>query len=260
MRKITVLVVAAHLCGMLGCERRPPSDEECALAEAQSLIAVLATNVSVRSIRESGRVRTLLKRIRQKPERDALTTGWLEALRDVRVECLRPTDRYGAVREVYHTIDTDVLGALWEDGWSYEERWSVRLDAVRWLDRQISAMRPSPESRPETWLDWRNENEKWSGYQALSEYRESEVENLELNGFDEARYPKDVDKMAAIRAKFERQIGRPVRRSEDVKYLGRYRREVTSRIQKERAEALKEMSAKDVEHSVRGGLQDDEPD
>lgn len=246
MRKITVLVVAAHLCGMLGCERRPPSDEECALAEARSRIAVLATNVSARSIRESGRVRTLLRRIRQKSERDALTTDWLEALREVRVEGLRPTDRYVAVREVYHTIDTDVLGALWEDGWSYEERWSVRLDAVKWLDRQINAMRPSPKIRPKTWLDWRSENEKWSGYQALSEYRESEVENLELNGFDEARYPKDVGKMATIRAKFERQIGRPVRRSEDVKYLGRYRREVASRIQKERAEAMREMSAKDV--------------
>lgn len=246
MRTVSVFVVAAHLCGMLGCERRPPSEAERALSEARALMAVLATNVSVRSVRECGRVGALLKRIRRKSERDVLARDWLAVLRGIRVEGLRPADRYGVVREAYHMIDVHVIGSLWDEGRSYEEIWRVRLDSVKWLDRQISAMKPLSAKRPDAWLDWREETERWTGYQALSEYRESEVEHLELSGFDEDRYPNDVGKMAGVRAEFERLIGRPVRRSEDVKYLGTYRRKVAARIQKERAEAMKVKPAEDA--------------
>ena len=124
-----------------------------------------------------------------------------------------------------------------------EEIWDEYFRVIDWLGLQGRRMRALARSACD---DDRLRLDRWAYYQALMEWRESLIENLELNGFDEARYPKDIDKMAAIRAKFKQLIGRPVRRSEDVKYLGRYRREVASRIQKEQAEAMKEMSAKDV--------------
>jgi len=93
--------------------------------------------------------------------------------------------------------------------------------------------------RPPTWKSSRREqNEEWNNYQALAEYRESEVESLEIHGFDVDLYPNDVDKMEALRAKFEKLIGRPVRRREDITRLGFYAKQARARIQAERDAAL----------------------
>lgn len=226
-----IMLMAVWLCGTLGCEKRPSSQEENAVAASRSLIAALATNASVRVIRGSAAVRANLKAITDKDERASLLAAWKEALKGIPVEGLRPSDRYWAVREAHHELDSNLIGAMWDEGCSCEARWTVRLDAIRWLDRQIVAMKPEKGTAN---ASWREENEKWDNYQALAEYREVVIENIELNRLDRSRYPNDVEQMDEIRTAFEKLIGRPVRRNEDVRNLGFYRRQVGARIQKER--------------------------
>lgn len=42
-----IMFAVALLCGVLGCEKRPPTQEEKAIAASRTLIAALATNASV---------------------------------------------------------------------------------------------------------------------------------------------------------------------------------------------------------------------
>ena len=51
--------------------------------------------------------------------------------------------------------------------------------------------------------------------------------------------------MDAIRAKFEKLIGRPVRKREDITRLGFYAKQVRARIQKERDAALKKAALRE---------------
>lgn len=229
-----ILMATLILCGQSGCEKRPPTREENAIAAARVLIGALATNASVRAIMESDEVREKLRDVKEKAKRDTLITEWRDALKDIPVEGLRPSHRYVSVREACHMLNWDLIGAMYETGSDYVARWNVRLDTIRWLDRQILSMKP--EKAMEI-ISWREENEKWNNYQALAEYRESVIENFEIDEFNEARYPNDVEKMDAIRAKFEKLIGRPVRKREDITRLGFYVKQARLRIQKERAAA-----------------------
>lgn len=233
MKRIMLAVVV--LCCMPGCEKRPPAQEEKAVAESRVLIAALKTNASVRVIRKSDAVREKLKEVKDVSVRDGLIADWRKALENIPVVGMRPSDRYWSVREACHVLNSGLIGAMWEAGFSYEARWEAQLDTIEWLDRQIDAMKP----RPPTWKSSRREqNEEWNNYQALAEYRESEVESLEIHGFDVDLYPNDVDKMDAIRAKFEKLIGRPVRKREDITRLGFYAKRARARIQAERDAAL----------------------
>lgn len=235
-----IMIAVLWFCSVLGCGKRLPTQEEQAIAASRSLIATLGTNASVRTIRRSAAVRENLKAVNTRGEREKLIAAWREALENIPVKGLRPSDRYWAVREAYHELDTNLMGAMWDEGFPCETRWPVRLGAIRWLDRQINAMKPKKTSKTDL---WREEDEQWANYQALMEYREVVIEDIELNGFDESRYPDDVEKVDALRAEFEKLIGRPVRRSEDVKNLGFYRRQVGARIQKERGEVLKKAAS-----------------
>ena len=228
------------LCGQVGCEKRPLTQEEKAIAASRALIAALATNASVRVIKASERVRENLKDVKEKSKRDALIEDWRNALKSIPVKGFRPSDRYWASREACHVLNFDLIGAMWEAGFSYEARWKARLDTLKWLDRQIDAMKPR---MPATKSSRHEQHEEWNNYQALMEYRESEIESLEINGFDVNSYPNDIDKMDAIRAKFERLIGRPVRKREDITRLGFYAKQVRARIQKERDAALKKAAS-----------------
>ena len=230
-----ILMATLILCGQSGCEKSPPTREEKAVAAARVLIGALATNASVRAIRESDAVRERLKDVKEKAKQDALITEWREALMRIPVESLRPSRRYAAVREACHMLNWDLIGAMYETGSDYVARWNVRFDTIRWLDRQILSMKP--EKAMEI-ISWREENEKWNNYQALAEYRESVIENLEIDEFNEARYPNAVEKMGMIRTKFEKLIGRPVRKREDITRLGFYVKQARARIQEERDAAL----------------------
>ena len=174
-----IMFVAISVCGALGCERHPPTQEEKAISASRVLIATLATNASVRAIRRSAAVRENLKAVNKRGERGKLIETWREALENIPVEGLRPSDRYWAVREAHHELDTNLIGAMWDEGDPCETRWQVRLDAIKWLDCQINSMKPKKTSKIDS---WREEDEKWANYQALVEYREVVVENIELNG------------------------------------------------------------------------------
>lgn len=232
-----IILATVILCGMMGCERPPLTQEEEAILKSRTLIATLTTNASVRAIRRSDALRENLKVVKDIDARNELIADWREALKNISVDGMRPSDRYWSVREACHVLNLDLEGAMWEAGSSYEAMWDARLDTIKWLDRQIDAMKPRPPTRKSTRLE---QNEEWNNYQALIEYRESEVENLEINGFDADLYPNDIDKMEEIRKKFENLIGRPVRKGEDIKRLGFYVKQARTRIQAERDAALEE--------------------
>ena len=164
-------------------------------------------------------------------DRRKLIEEWRNALSRIPVERLSPSDRYGVLREVGRMLVWDLVDAQLDMGGTYGEMREGYFKAVEWLDVQCARMRALAS---ETCCDCRAWRDRWSYYQALAEYREVVVENVGLNGLDERRHPNDVDKMDAIRARFEKLIGRPVRRGEDVKLLGFYRRRGGSRTQKER--------------------------
>lgn len=235
------LLVELILCCSLGCGNRPTTQEEKAIAASRFLIAALTTNASVRAILESDAVRENLKDVKEESQRNALIAEWREALKNIPVDGIRPSRRYATVRAACRVLNMDLIGAMWEAGASYETRWDVRLDTIRWLNLQANAMKPDAPAKVNSWSE---ENEKWDAYIGMVEYLESEIEDLEINGFDVNAYPDDVDKMEAIRAKFENLIGRPVRKREDITGLGLYAKQARTRFQKERDAALKKASRK----------------
>lgn len=239
-----IMFVAISVCGALGCERHPPTQEEKAIAASRALIAALATNASVRVIMESDAVRENLKDVKERKKREALLSDWRDALKKIPVEGLRPSRRYAAIREACHMLNWDLIGAMWDVGSSYEKKWDAYFDTIEWIDRQVAAMKPAKQTSDGTW-SWREENDKWDAYIGLAEYRESVIENLEIDEFDKSRHPNDIEKMDAIRAKFEKLIGRPVRKREDITRLGFYAKQVRARIQKERDAALKRAASRE---------------
>ena len=230
-RILTALVCSLALCG---CGERTYTEDEQNEKAALSLISALSTNASVRAIRASGAVRDCLKRLTTPHERETLLVSWRDALKKIQVEQLRPSERYWSVREACHVLVWDYVCSLQDSGGSYEEMWQSYLDTLTWLDSQIAKMKPDIDGRCER----RKAHECWDSYQALAEYRESVIENLEIDEFDKGRYPNDIDKMDAIRAKFEKLIGRPVRKREDITRLGFYAKRARARIQAERDAAL----------------------
>lgn len=234
MKHLTAqFVISAMLCG---CSDSviTPADE--AISRSRRLMDVLSTNATVRVIRETENVRTNLLALTDVHLRRDIIKEWKASLYDMRVEDLRPSDRYASIREAHRLVSWDVVGALWDIHESYESMWEIHLEALAWLDAQCKKMQPGI---PQKGFDVRREREKWNFYLALVEYRESAIENLELNGFDERIYDVERARMDVVRKRFEIMIGRPVRPREEIKILGRFAKEVRARIVKERDAALK---------------------
>ena len=243
MKRILMAIVC--LVTAFACERRAPTEDERAEADVRALVKSLSRDASVRAIRASGAVRENLRGISEKSVRRALILDWEGALKSIRLEGLRPGERYWRVREACHMLFWDLVCAMRDAECSHDEIWHEIFGALTWLDRQVVAMKPE-RTAGGSLKEWRTEDEKWRSYQALAEYRETVIENLERAGFDEQIYPNDVAKPDEIRKRLEAHIGRHVRSRDEITRLGLYVKQVRSRIQKERAEAMKEMSAKDA--------------
>ena len=233
MKHLTVqFVILTMLCGCSD-SAITPSDE--VVDRANRLVGVLVTNATVRAIRETGNIRTNLLDLSDVRLRHNIIKKWKASLFGIPVEDLRPSDRYALIREAYRLVSWDVVGALWDIDKSYENMWEIHFEALDWLDAQCKKMKPRI---PQMDFDARREREKWNYYQALVEYRESVIENLELNGFDERIYDVGLARMDVIRKRFEIMIGRPVRSREKIKILGRFAKQARERIIKERDAAL----------------------
>lgn len=218
-----------------GCSDPAGSPSEVAISLSNHLTNRLSSNASVRVILETKNVRSNLTYVVDARRRRDMINEWKKSLYNIPVQSLRPSDRYASVREAYRVVSWDVVGALWDIDKSYEGMWEVYLEALAWLSDQSVKMKPE---MPQKGFDVRQEMEKWNYYQALVEYRESVIENLELNGFDERIYNVDPVRMDVIRKRFEKAIGRSVRPRGEIKLLGRYVKEARTRIAKERGAAL----------------------
>jgi len=229
------LVGFAVLTLLSGCgdHGRAPADE--ALSRSNGLIGELSTWATVRAVVATEAIRTNLASIADCRLRLDIIGQWKRSLYNMPVDSLRPSERYACVSEAYRVVTWSVVGAMWDIRESYEDAWSVYLEALDWLDDQCHKMKPAA---PQKGCDVFEEREKWKYYRALAEYRESVIENLEINGFDERIYHVGKERMDAVRKKFETVIGRHVRPREDIKLLGRYVKEVRAEIDKERDRAL----------------------
>ena len=227
------------LMAFSGCSDPAGSPPEVAISMSNHLMNRLSSNASVRVIIETKNVRSNLTHVADVRRRRDLIKEWKTSLYNIPVQSLRPSDRYAAVREAYRVVAWDVVGAMWDIDESYEDAWSVYLESLEWLGAQCEKMRPGI---PRNDSDVHQELDKWKHYQALSEYRESAIENLELNGFDERIYTVGEERMESVRRQFEKAIGRPVRPRNEIKLLGQYAKRVRMQIENEMAVALERVS------------------
>jgi len=212
-------------CGDHG---RVPVDK--AVSRSKCLVGELSTRATVKAVVATESIRTNLASMTDCRHRLDIIDQWKQSLYNMPVDNLRPSERYACVSEAYRVVTWSVVGAMWDMRESYEDAWAVYLEALGWLDDQCQKMKPTA---PQEGYDAFAEREKWKYYRALAEYRESVIENLEINGFDERIYHVGKDRMDAVKKKFETVIGRPVRPREDVRLLGRYVKEVRAEINKE---------------------------
>lgn len=241
-----ILMAAGFLAMAFGCERRASSADGRAEEDVRAWLQTLSCDSSVRAIRATGAVRECLRQVPDKGVRLALIRDWEAALRNVPLEGLCPGDRYWRAREACHVLLWDLACAMRDAGCSSDEIWREVFDTLAWLDRQVAAMKPSRVADVGSWAKWREEERKWSAYQALAEYRETVMENLERDWFDGQIYPNEGAQTDKVRRRLERYIGRRVRSREEITRLGVYVKQVRARIQKERAEAMKVKPAEDA--------------
>jgi len=232
MKRHFMKMVVLLMLGGCGESSRTASDE--AAVSARCLMGVLSTNSSVRAIKGTEGVRSNLRSIDDMRLRRKVINEWQRALYDISVDQLRPSDRYCVICESVNMVNWSVVGALWETGCSFEDAWSVYLSTLEWLDIQCKKMKPNSQSIV---ADAREELEKWRYYQALAEYRENIIENLEINGLDVGIYNVGVVRIDAVKRRFEKVIGRPVRPSKEIKHLGLHAKRVRDIITKEREAA-----------------------
>ena len=218
-----------------GCSDPAGSPSEVAISLSNHLTNRLSSNASVRVILETKNVRSNLTYVVDARRRRDMINEWKKSLYNIPVQSLRPSDRYASVREAYRVVSWDVVGAMWDIAESYEDAWSVYFESLEWLDAQCEKMRPGI---PRDDSDIHQEMDKWKHYQALVEYRECAIENLELNGFDDRVYDVGMERMDAIRVKFEKMIGRSVRPRSAIKRLGQYQKKVRARIEQEMKDTL----------------------
>lgn len=236
------LFIVISLLTLFGCERQPFAAERTAECEAKALIRTLAANPTVRSVKDSRKVREKLMSLSGKNRRTSLWKEWRDALLEIPVERLSPSDRYGVIRESCDLLDWSVVGALWDIGGNYEDVWNLRFKTLDRLDAHVEKLRLLCHNEARS-ID--ELCERWRSYLALSEFREQVVENHERFDFDERGKSSDMGKMDAIRKRFEQRIGRPVRKREEITRLGFYAKQARARIQKERDAALKKTASRE---------------
>ena len=236
------LFIAIPLLTLFGCERLPFPAERAAEREAKVLIRALADAPTIRSVRASRKVREKLKSLSTAGRQVSLCEKWRDALLNLPVERLSPSDRYGVVRECCDILDWSVVGALWDIGGNREDVWELRFVVLDWLDANIEAMHRLCSQKSGAIHEQR---ERWRCYQSLSEYREQVVENHERFDFGERGKSPDMEKMDEIRKRFEQRIGRPVRKREEITRLGFYAKQARARIHKERDAALKKAASRE---------------
>ena len=210
------LFIVISLLTLFGCERLPSAAERTAECEAKALIRTLAANPTVRSVKDIRKVREKLMSQLGENRRISLWKEWRDALLEIPVERLSPSDMYGVIRE--------------------------SCDLLDWLDANIEAMHRLCSQKSGAIHEQR---ERWRCYQSLSEYREQVVENHERFDFGERGKSPDMEKMDEIRKRFEQRIGRPVRKREEITRLGFYAKQARARIHKERDAALKKAASRE---------------
>lgn len=231
------LIATVMLCG---CGERVLTPSELALQNVHDLIAPLKTNSSESAISRTQAVRSNLFAIANVELKRKVLEEWKNALFDIEVGHLKPSSRYGSIRAASEMVLWDMMGAIWDAGGTYEDVWNVYFEMLAWLDGQCRAMRPKD---PEFGCDPYEEERKWTFYGALLAYKECVIENLERDAFEDRAHRIGQSRINAVKAKFEKTIGRPVRPASEIKMLGRYVDEVWKRIEKERKEAMQKAEA-----------------
>lgn len=221
---------------LCGCGDGNEALPDLSVLESCRMIDALKTNVCVRAVSNASGVRTNLLNISCSPIRSSLLKDWTKALFEVRLDDLSPTERSSVVKSVADAIEVDVVGAMSDLGYAYEDLWSMRFALLVWLDGQCRDADPRGMSPGG---DWREEMSRWDCYQAVVEYREIVIENLELHGLDDRIVKVGEERLASVREKFEMIIGRAIRKRDEVSRLGYYVKEARARVLNERNEFMR---------------------
>ena len=227
--KSACLVLSLVLVGA-GCSDRQTPMSQKAESNVRSLIALLATNVTAKAVKESEGVRSnLVLFCDLKAQRRALDE-WRMALKNMSLGALDSQERYEVIRAAVRALSWNYAGALHDVGGEEKEIWSSKLDTLKWLDEKIGETKMAclDRSRP-----FRAQKESWMFYLALVEFREQFVENLERFDFQDACRSVPDQERDRLRKSFEQLIGRRVRKREEILRLGVYVRERRDQVQKE---------------------------
>jgi len=230
---MTIFICLLVICG---CEKRQPSAEEKYRGASHKMMSALRTNATIRTIRSSSEIRSLLAGLKEQDEKSKIISEWQASLFEITVQGQLPSNQYGAIREASSVLDWDVACAMRECGYSLEDVWTYRFLLIDWLDGQIHRMRKICDN-PEQ--NQREKRDSWTYYQALAEHREQFVENYERFHLDGRDFKRKEALLGELRQRLAEKLGRPVRRPEEIKALGLYAKEVRKRVLKERDEAFR---------------------
>jgi hypothetical protein len=232
--KKTVLMLLC-LVSFLGCCREDRMFSSVPDADSRHLLSAVSTNPTVKTVMETRRIRERLNMVEDDAARRGALQTWRKTLMSLDLMSLPVLDRACVVREIGHCLLWDAVGARCDMGASYADRWNDYFESLAWIDGQVAALKPgsSGGSLPQDRASRRKLLEKWDAYLVVVEFRESVIENLEINGFDERVFPQDIEDMKPIRDRFERIIGRRVRARKEITRLGTFAKEARRRVLKE---------------------------
>ena len=227
--KSVCLVLSLVLVGA-GCSDRQTPTSQKAESNVRSLIALLATNVTVKAVKESEGIRLNLVQICDEKAQERALAEWRRALMNMPLGALNAQERYEVIRAAVRALAWNYAGALHDVGGEEKEIWFSKLDTLKWLDGKIRETKVAclDRGRP-----FRAQKESWQFYLALVGFREQFVENLERFDFPDACRSAPDQERDRLRKPFEHLIGRRARNCEEILRLGVYVRERRDRVQKE---------------------------
>ena len=137
-----LLAMVLLACALCGCSEPERFEHDLAVREVRRSLQILSTNVSVRTIRNTGNAFADIAKVTGQGRQTALVDEWISALMSIECAGIPLVDRYAVIHEVSDVLNSDVPSVLRCIGIGYDEVWELHFRALAWLDAQLIAMKP----------------------------------------------------------------------------------------------------------------------